>query len=231
MPKTFISVQLLSCVQLFTTPWTAALHASLSNINSCNLLILMSVESVMPSNHFILCHPLLLLPSIPPSISVFSNESVLHIRWPKYWSFSFNICPSNEYSGLISLGLTGLISVLSKGLSRVFSNTTVQKHQFFNAQPNSSCCRKGPKSCPILFRSSQQVGPLPPRTFTLPFPLPGVSLLQIFPRRPQRVVSVSAQRALSHRAVPACPACSHHAHRLVQHRSSAPGPALHPHPC
>ena len=85
----------------------------------------------MPSNHFILCHPLL-LPSIFPSVRVFSNESVLHIRWPKYWSFSFSISPSNEYSGL--LGLTGWISLLSKELSRVFSNTTVQKHQFFGAQ-------------------------------------------------------------------------------------------------
>ena len=94
----------------------------------------MSVESVMPSNHLILCHPFLLLPSIFPSIRVFSNESVLHIRWPKYWSFSFSISPSNEYLGLISLGWTDWISLQSKGLSRVFSNITVQKHQFFGAQ-------------------------------------------------------------------------------------------------
>ena len=95
---------------------------------------LMSIESVMPSNHLTLCWPFLLLPSIFPSIRVFSNESALHIRWPKYWSFSFNINPSNEYSGLISpLGWTGWISLQSKGLSRVFSNTTVQKHQFFDA--------------------------------------------------------------------------------------------------
>ena len=87
----------------------------------------------MPSNHLILCHPLLLLPSIIPSIRVFSNESVLCIRWPNHWSFSFNISPSNEHSGLFSLGLTGLISLLSKRLSRVFSNTTVQKHQFSSA--------------------------------------------------------------------------------------------------
>ena len=99
-----------------------------------SLLKLMSIESVMPSSHLILCHPLLLLPSIFPSIRVFSNESVLHIRWPKYWSFS--ISPSNEYSGLISLGQTGFISLQSKGLSRVFSNTTVQRHQFFSAQPS-----------------------------------------------------------------------------------------------
>ena len=95
------SVQLLSRVQLFATPWTAARQASLSITNSQSLLKLMSIESVMPSNHLILCCPLL-LPSIVPSIRVFSNESVLCIRWPKYWSFSFTINPSNEYSGLIS---------------------------------------------------------------------------------------------------------------------------------
>ena len=94
------SVQSLSCVQLFATPWTAARQASLSITNSRNLLKLMSIESVMPSSHLILCHPLLLPPSIFPSIRVFSNESV-HIRWPKYWSFSFSISPSNEYSGVI----------------------------------------------------------------------------------------------------------------------------------
>ena len=96
------SVQLLSHVQLFATPWTAGCQASLSLTNSQSLLKLMSIESVMPSNHLILCHPLLLLPLIFPSIRVFSNESVLCIRWPKYWSFSFKISPSNEYLGLIS---------------------------------------------------------------------------------------------------------------------------------
>ena len=95
---------------------------------------LMSIESVMPSNHLILCRPLLLLPSIFPSIGVFSNESDLHIRWPKYWSFSFSISPSFECSWLISFRLTGLISLQSKGLSRVFSNIIVQKHHFFGAQ-------------------------------------------------------------------------------------------------
>ena len=95
----------------------------------------MSMKVVMPSNHLLLCHPLLLLPSIFPSIKVFSNESDLCIRWPKYWSLSFSISPSNEYSGLISfLGWTGLISLQSKGLSRVFSSATVWKHQFFGAQ-------------------------------------------------------------------------------------------------
>ena len=125
------SVQLLSHVRPFATPWTAARQASLSITNSWNLLKLMSIELVMPSNHLILYHPLLLLPSVFPSIRVFSNESVLRIRWPKYWSFSFGISPSNEYSGLISFRIDWL---QSKGLSRVFSNTTVLKHQFFSAQ-------------------------------------------------------------------------------------------------
>ena len=128
------SVQLLSRVQLFVTPWTAAHQASLSITNSWSLVKLMSITSVMPSNHLILCHRLLLLPSIFPSIRVFSNELALCIKWPKYWSFSFSISPSNEYSGLIPLGWTGWISLQSKGLLRVFSNTTVQKHQFFDAQ-------------------------------------------------------------------------------------------------
>ena len=104
----FSSVQLLSRVWLFETPWTTAPQASLSITNSQNLLKLLSVKSVMPSNHLILCQPLLLLPSIFPSIEVFSIESALHIRWPKYGSFSFNISPSNEYSGLISLRMDWL---------------------------------------------------------------------------------------------------------------------------
>ena len=91
----------------------------------------------MPSNHLILCHPLLLPPSIFPSIRVFSDESLLHIRWPMYWSFNISISPSNEYSGVISLGWTGWISLQSKGLSRVISNTTVQKHQFFSTTNSS----------------------------------------------------------------------------------------------
>ena len=98
----FSSIQSLSCVRLFATPWTIACQASLSITNFRSLPKLMSIESVMPSNHLILCHPLLLLPSIFPNIRVFSNESALHIRWPKYWSFRFSISPSNEYSGLIS---------------------------------------------------------------------------------------------------------------------------------
>ena len=132
-PLQFSSVQSLSRVQLFETPWTTACKSSLSITNSRNLLKLISIELVMPSNHLIPCRPLLLLPSIFPSIRVFSNKSALCIRWPKYWSFSFNISPSNEHPGQIPLGWTGWISLQSKGLSRVFSNTTVQKHQFFGA--------------------------------------------------------------------------------------------------
>ena len=102
------SVQSFSCVHLFVTPWTAAHQASQSITNSQGLLKLMSIESVMPFNHLILCHPLLLPPSIFPSIRAFSNESVLCIRWPKYWSFGFSISPSNEYSGLISFRMNWL---------------------------------------------------------------------------------------------------------------------------
>ena len=126
--RAFSLVQSLSCVQLFVTLWTAVCQSSLSITNSQNLLKLMSMDLVMPSNHLILCCLLLLLPSFFPIIRVFSSESVLCIRWPKYWSFSFSISPSNEYSGLISFRTDGWISLLSKGLSRVFSNTTVQKH-------------------------------------------------------------------------------------------------------
>ena len=122
----FSSIQWLSRVRLLVTPWTAARQASLSINNSWSLLKLVSIELVMPSNHLILCCPLLLLPSIFPSIRIFSNGSALCITWPKYWSFSLNISPSNENPGLISLQ--------SKGLSRVFSNTTVQKNQFSVAQ-------------------------------------------------------------------------------------------------
>ena len=104
----FSSVQSLSCVRLFGTPWTAAHQAFLSITNSRSLLKLLSIELVMPSNHLILCHPLLLLRSIFPNIRVFSNESALRVRWPKYWRFSFNISPSNEYPGLISFRIDWL---------------------------------------------------------------------------------------------------------------------------
>ena len=133
----FSSVQLLSRVRLFATPWIAACQGSLSITNSRSSLKLTSIEPGMPSSHLILCHPLLLLSPIPPSIRVVSNESTLHSRWPKYWSFSFSISPSNEHQDWSPLGWTGWISLQSKGLSRVFSNTTVQKHQFFSTQPSS----------------------------------------------------------------------------------------------
>ena len=110
-----VFVQSLSCVQLFVTPWTAACQASLSFTISRSLLKIMSIELVMPSNHFILCCPLLLLPSVFPSIRAFSNESALPIRWPKYWSFSFSISPSNEYSGLISFKMDWLYLLAIQG--------------------------------------------------------------------------------------------------------------------
>ena len=120
--RTFSSVQSLSHVQLFATPWTEAFRFSLSITNSWSLLKLMSIESVMPPNHLILCRSLLLLPSIFPSIRVFSNGSVLCIRWPKYWSFSFNISPSNEHSGLISFRMDWL-DLLATRDSQEFSPT------------------------------------------------------------------------------------------------------------
>ena len=123
----FSSVQLLSHGCISAIPWTAACQLSLSISNSQNLLTLMSIESVMPSNHLILCHPLLLLPSIFPSIRVFSNESALHIRWPKYWSFSFNISRSNEYPGLISFRMDGLDLLANQGTLKSLLQVTVQK--------------------------------------------------------------------------------------------------------
>ena len=135
----FSSVHLLTHVRLFAAPWTAARQGSLSFTNSWSLGTLMSIELVIPSNHLILCQTLLLLPSIFPSNRFFSNDSVLHISWPKYWRFNFSIGPSNEYSGLISFRLTGWISLQSKGLSRVLSKTTVQNHQFFIAHHSLWC--------------------------------------------------------------------------------------------
>ena len=126
--------QSLSRVWLFATSWTAACQASLSNTNSQSLLKLMSTVFVMPSKHLILSRPLLLPPSIFPSIRVFSSESVIHVRWPKYWSFSFSISPPMKIQDWFPLGWNDWISLQSKGLSRVFSNTTVQKHQFFGTQ-------------------------------------------------------------------------------------------------
>ena len=131
------SVQFSSVTQSCLTlcnPMNRSTSGLLSITNSQNPHKPMYIKSVMPSNHLILCHPLLLLPRIPPSIRVFPNESALPMRWPKYWSFSFSISPSNEHPRLISFRGTGWISLQSKGLSRVFSNTTVQKHQFFGTQ-------------------------------------------------------------------------------------------------
>ena len=140
IPLWKVVLQLLSRVQLSVTPWTAAHQASLSFTISWSLLKLMSIYSVVRSNHLIHCHPLSLLPSVFPSIRVFSSESAFLIRWSKYWTFSFSSSPSNEHSRLFPLGLTGWISLQSKGLSRVFSSTTVWKHQFFGGQSSSWSC-------------------------------------------------------------------------------------------
>ena len=127
------SVQSLSHVRLFATPWIAARQASLSITNSWSSPKLTSTKSVMPSSHFILCRPLLLLPPIPPSISVFSNESTLRMRWPKYWSFSFSISPSKEYPGLISFGMDWLYLLVVQGplkslLQHHSSKTSILQH-------------------------------------------------------------------------------------------------------
>ena len=136
----FSSVQSLSRVWLFATPWIAARQASLSITNSRSLLKLMSIESVTPSSHLILCRPLLLLPLISPSIRVFSHESTLHMRWPKYWSFSFNISPSNEHPGLISfkmdwLDLLAVQGTLKSLLQHHSSKASIFRHSaFFTVQ-------------------------------------------------------------------------------------------------
>ena len=131
--KAHVSQFSCSVMSNSVTPWTASLQSSLSFTISQSFLRLVSIESMMPSNYLILCCPLLFLPSIFPSIKVFSNESAIRIRWPKYWSLSFNISISNEHAGLISFRMDWIF-LKSKGLSRVFSNTTVQKHQFFGTQ-------------------------------------------------------------------------------------------------
>ena len=130
----FNSVQSISCVQLFAIPWTAAHQASLSITNSRSPPKPMSIESVMPSNHLMLCRPLLLLPSIFPSIRVFSNESVLHIRWPKYWSFSFNISPSNECSRLISFRMDWVDLLAVQGTLKSLFQHHNSKASFFTVQ-------------------------------------------------------------------------------------------------
>ena len=130
----FSSIQLLSPVRLFAMPWTAARQASLSITNSQSLLQLMSIEPVMPSNYLIFCRPLLLLPSIFPSIRMFANESALHIKWPKYWNISFSISPSNEYSGLISFRRDWLDIFAVQGTLKSLIQHDSSKHQFFSAQ-------------------------------------------------------------------------------------------------
>ena len=133
----FSSVQLLSLVWLFATPWIAARQASLFITISQSLLKLMPIESVMPSSHLILCCPLLLLPPIPPSIRVFSNESALRTRWPKYWSFSFNISPSNEHPGLISFRMDWLDLLAVQGTLKSLLQHHSSKHQFFGVELSS----------------------------------------------------------------------------------------------
>ena len=137
-PCYFSSIQSLSCVWLFATPWITACQAPLSITNSRSLIKLISIESVMPSSHLILCHPLLLLPPIPPSIRVFSNESSLHMRWPKYWSFSLSISPSNEHPGLVFfrmdwLDLLAVQGTLKSLLQHHSSKASIQ----FSSQSNS----------------------------------------------------------------------------------------------
>ena len=140
----FVVVQSLSHVQLSTAPWTAALQAHLSSTISWSLLKFMTIELLMLSKHLILCCPFLLLPSVFPSIMVFSNELALHIMWPKYWRFDFTNRLPMTIQDWFPLGLTGLSSLQSKGLSRVFSSTVIQKQQFFSTQPslwyNSHIC-------------------------------------------------------------------------------------------
>ena len=132
----FISVQSLSCVRLFATPWITSHQASLSITNSRGSLKLMSIKSVMPSSHLILCRPLP-LPSIPPSIRVFSNKSALRMRWPKYWSFSFSIIPSKEIQGLISFRMDWLDLLAVQGTQKSLLQHHSSKHQFFGPQPSS----------------------------------------------------------------------------------------------
>ena len=131
-----IVVQLLSYVQLFAVPWTAVLQASLSFTISQNLLRLLSIESVMPSNHLILCHPLLLLPSIFPSVRVFSSDSAVRIRWPKYWSFSFSISLSNEYSRLISFSNDWFDLLAVQGTLKSLLQYHSSKASNFGSQPS-----------------------------------------------------------------------------------------------
>ena len=180
----FSSVQfsLLVMSYSFVTPWTTARQASLSIINSWSLLKFMSIESVMPSNHLILCHPLLLLLSIFPSIRVFSNESVLHITWPKYWSFSFSISPSNEYSGLISfrmdwLNLLAVQGTLKSLYQHHSSKASILFYPFYPSHILWSRKAKGDLllfSRPVISDSLQPRG-LQPIRLIFPWDFPGKS--------------------------------------------------------
>ena len=152
----FNSVQLLSHVWLFATPWTAAHQASLSITNFWSLLKLMSTELVMSYNHLILCHPLLLLPSIIPMIRVFSDESALCIRWPKYWSFSFNISPSNEYSGLISFRMDWLDLLAVQGtLKSLLQHHSGSDHELLIAKFRLKMKKVGKTTRPFRFDLNQ----------------------------------------------------------------------------
>jgi len=153
-----VDVQSLSRVQLFVTPWTAARQAPLSFTISWSWLKLMSIESVMPSNYLILCCPLLLLPSIFPSIRVFSSELALHIRWSKYWSFSFSISPSNEYFGLISFRIDWFDLLVVQGTLKS-PNTTVQKHQGHSSNSSQNVSAFHSKRIISSKEASSQRGP------------------------------------------------------------------------
>ena len=157
--KILSSVQPLSCVQLFATPWTAACQAFLSITNSWSLPKLMSIESVMPSNHLILCCPLLLLPSIFPNIRVFTNESALHIRWPKYWSFSFNITPCKKYPGLISLRMDWLNLLAVQGTLKSLLQHHSSKAPCGEVVKNLPACRR-PRFDRSVGRSPVEEDPL-----------------------------------------------------------------------
>ena len=149
----FSSVQSLSHVRLAATPWITARQASLSITNSRSSLTLTSIESVMPSSHLILCRPLLLLPPIPPSIRVFSNESTLHMRWPKYWSFSFSISPSNEHPGLISFRMDWLDLLAVQGTLNV--HISLYKIDFSSREVSLDCHKR--KKGPITWSTSTSI--------------------------------------------------------------------------
>ena len=174
-----VVVQSLSCVWPFVNPSSAALQATLSFTMSQSLLKHASIESVMLSNYLILCCPFLLLPLIFPSIRVFSSESAVHIRWAKDWSFSFSISPSNEYSGLISLGSTGLICLQSKRLSRIFSSTTVQKHECMEPEANLWKISPNPVSHKKLFKGFHEFGTV--QKFYIALPKTSYIVERIFP--------------------------------------------------